>query len=59
MSTATQSEAPCTHPGKWTVVNATGTVVAGTTPPGVAGNAAVVVTTPAGSANVASGFTYV
>ncbi|MEU7056129.1 IPT/TIG domain-containing protein [Streptomyces sp. NPDC046197] len=40
------------------VVDPTGTFVAGLTPPGVAGNAAVVVTTPAGSATVTGGFTY-
>ncbi|NBM17905.1 IPT/TIG domain-containing protein [Streptomyces sp. GC420] len=41
------------------LVDATGTVLFGITPAGAAGNAAVVVTTPAGSANVAGGFTYV
>ena len=40
------------------VVDPTGTLVAGLTPPGAAGNAAVVVTTPAGSATVTGGFTY-
>ncbi|WP_133916184.1 IPT/TIG domain-containing protein [Streptomyces sp. NBC_00582] len=41
------------------VVDPTGTVLAGITPAGTAGNAAVVVTTPAGSATVTGGFTYV
>ncbi|MFE7837053.1 IPT/TIG domain-containing protein [Streptomyces sp. NPDC057474] len=40
------------------VVAPTGTVVAGLTPPGAAGNASVVVTTPAGSTTVTGGFTY-
>ncbi|WP_340373788.1 IPT/TIG domain-containing protein [Streptomyces sp. SS7] len=41
------------------IVDPTGTVLAGITPAGTAGNAAVVVTTPAGSASVTGGFTYV
>jgi len=41
------------------VVDPSGTVVAGLTPPGAAGNAPVVVTTPAGSATVTGGYTYV
>ncbi|WP_435613619.1 IPT/TIG domain-containing protein [Streptomyces sp. bgisy159] len=41
------------------VVDPTGTVLLGIAPPGTAGNAAVVVTTPAGSATVAGGYTYV
>ncbi|MFC8240345.1 IPT/TIG domain-containing protein [Streptomyces chartreusis] len=41
------------------VVDPTGTVLAGLTPAGTAGNAQVVVTTPAGSATVTGGFTYV
>ncbi|KUN89489.1 hypothetical protein AQJ66_04830 [Streptomyces bungoensis] len=40
------------------VVDATGTIAAGLTPPGAAGNVAVVVTTPTGSATVTGGFTY-
>ncbi|MGP3927083.1 IPT/TIG domain-containing protein [Streptomyces sp. 8N616] len=40
-------------------VNAAGTVLTGITPAGVSGNAAVVVTTPAGTATVNGGFTYV
>ncbi|MFK4146372.1 IPT/TIG domain-containing protein [Streptomyces sp. NPDC004065] len=40
------------------VVDPTGTFAAGLTPAGAAGNAAVVVTTPAGSATVPGGFTY-
>ncbi|MDN0196798.1 IPT/TIG domain-containing protein [Streptomyces sp. S.PNR 29] len=40
------------------VVTADGTVIAGLTPPGAAGNVAVQVTTPTGSATVAGGFTY-
>ncbi|MEU8680350.1 IPT/TIG domain-containing protein [Streptomyces sp. NPDC048611] len=39
-------------------INASGTVLTGTTPPGPAGNVPVVVTTPAGSTTVAGGFTY-
>ncbi|MFJ3952467.1 IPT/TIG domain-containing protein [Streptomyces sp. Je 1-4] len=39
-------------------INAMGTVLTGTTPPGPAGNVPVVVTTPAGSTTVAGGFTY-
>ncbi|MFE6743380.1 IPT/TIG domain-containing protein [Streptomyces tubercidicus] len=39
-------------------INAAGTVLTGTTPPGPAGNVPVVVTTPAGSTVVAGGFTY-
>ena len=39
-------------------VNAAGTVLTGTTPPGPAGNVPVVVTTPAGTTTVAGGFTY-
>ncbi len=39
-------------------VNGTGTAVFGITPAGAAGNATVVVTTPAGSATVPGGFTY-
>ncbi|GAA5707446.1 hypothetical protein SM007_38845 [Streptomyces avermitilis] len=46
-------------PATGILVSGTGTVLAGTTPPGVAGNAGVVVTTPGGSATVAGGFTYV
>ncbi|HEY5832511.1 IPT/TIG domain-containing protein [Streptomyces sp.] len=41
------------------VVNPGGTVLTGITPGGLLGNAAVVVTTPAGSATVTGGFTYV
>ncbi|OIK23526.1 cell surface receptor IPT/TIG domain-containing protein [Streptomyces malaysiense] len=41
------------------VVDPTGTIVTGVTPAGTAGNVPVVVTTPAGSATVAGGFTYV
>ncbi|MFD0167213.1 IPT/TIG domain-containing protein [Streptomyces decoyicus] len=39
-------------------INAMGTVLTGTTPPGPVGNVPVVVTTPAGSTTVAGGFTY-
>ncbi|WP_435603488.1 IPT/TIG domain-containing protein [Streptomyces sp. bgisy130] len=39
-------------------INAAGTVLTGTTPPGPAGNVPVVVTTPAGTTTVAGGFTY-
>ncbi|MER5430677.1 IPT/TIG domain-containing protein [Streptomyces sp. NPDC002588] len=45
-------------PATGVVVDITGTVLAAVTPAGVAGNAAVVVTTPAGSVTVAGGFTY-
>ncbi|MFR9799983.1 IPT/TIG domain-containing protein [Streptomyces sp. MS06] len=41
------------------IVDPTGTVLAGITPAGTAGNVAVVVTTPAGTATVTGGFTYV
>ncbi|MDQ0956317.1 uncharacterized membrane protein (DUF485 family) [Streptomyces sp. B4I13] len=46
-------------PATGVVVDVTGTVLAAITPAGVAGNAAVVVTTPAGSVTVTGGFTYV
>lgn len=46
-------------PATGVVVDITGTVLTAVTPAGVAGNAAVVVTTPAGSVTVAGGFTYV
>ncbi|MFF4656249.1 IPT/TIG domain-containing protein [Streptomyces sp. NPDC001381] len=45
-------------PATSVVVDVTGTILTAVTPAGVAGNAAVVVTTPAGSATVAGGFTY-
>ncbi|MEU3982908.1 IPT/TIG domain-containing protein [Streptomyces sp. NPDC026672] len=41
------------------VVTANGTVLVGLTPAGAAGNVAVTVTTPSGSATVPGGFTYV
>jgi hypothetical protein len=41
------------------IVDPTGTVLAGITPAGTPGNAAVVVTTPAGSSTIPGGFTYV
>lgn len=41
------------------VVTPDGNTIAGLTPPGTAGNVAVQVTTPAGSANVPGGYTYV
>ncbi|MGW5346468.1 IPT/TIG domain-containing protein, partial [Streptomyces sp. NPDC004050] len=41
------------------VVTANGTVLVGLTPAGAAGNVAVTVTTPSGSATVTGGFTYV
>ena len=40
------------------VADVTGTVPTAVTPSGVAGNAGVVVTTPAGSVTVTGGFTY-
>ncbi|KOG43805.1 IPT/TIG domain-containing protein, partial [Streptomyces decoyicus] len=40
-------------------VNASGTALVGFTPAGVLGNVPVVVTTPAGSATVAGGYTYI
>ncbi|MEU0060860.1 IPT/TIG domain-containing protein [Streptomyces sp. NPDC006334] len=46
-------------PATSVTVDATGTVLAAVTPAGVAGNAAVVVTTPAGGVTVTGGFTYV
>ncbi|MCX4820468.1 IPT/TIG domain-containing protein [Streptomyces sp. NBC_01142] len=46
-------------PATGIVVDPTGTVLAGITPAGAVGNAAVVVTTPAGSTTVTGGFTYV
>ncbi|MER5968381.1 IPT/TIG domain-containing protein [Streptomyces sp. NPDC002055] len=45
-------------PATGVFVNATGTVLTGTTPPGAAGNVPVVVTTPSGSATVPGGYTY-
>ncbi|MEU3183366.1 IPT/TIG domain-containing protein [Streptomyces sp. NPDC006923] len=53
-ATVTVGGAPATVLG----VNAGGTQLFGVTPAGVAGNAAVVVTTPAGAATVPGGFTY-
>ncbi|MFF4484975.1 IPT/TIG domain-containing protein [Streptomyces sp. NPDC001544] len=50
----TFGNAPATN----VVVDPSGSFVAGLTPAGAAGNAPVVVTTPAGSANVTGGFTY-
>lgn len=46
-------------PATGIVVNGAGTAVFGLTPAGTAGNATVTVTTPAGSANVTGGFTFV
>ncbi|MEV6617697.1 IPT/TIG domain-containing protein [Streptomyces sp. NPDC051051] len=46
-------------PATKVVVDLTGTVLVGLTPAGAVGNAEVVVTTPAGRANVTGGFTYV
>ncbi|GGR77017.1 hypothetical protein GCM10010269_15300 [Streptomyces humidus] len=46
-------------PATGVVVDVTGTVLTAVTPAGAVGNAAVVVTTPAGSATVTGGFTYV
>ena len=46
-------------PATGVTVDATGTVLTAVTPAGAAGNVAVVVTTPAGSATVPGGFTYV
>ncbi|MCC9705101.1 IPT/TIG domain-containing protein [Streptomyces sp. MNU76] len=45
-------------PATGVVVDVTGTVLSAITPAGVAGNAEVVVTTPAGSVTVTGGFTY-
>jgi hypothetical protein len=45
-------------PATSVVVDASGTILTAVTPPGAAGNATVVVTTPAGSTTVAGGFTY-
>jgi hypothetical protein len=47
------------NPATSVAVSADGTVLVGLTPAGVAGNVAVQVTTPAGSATVTGGFTYV
>ncbi|MFD8417596.1 IPT/TIG domain-containing protein (plasmid) [Streptomyces sp. HUAS TT3] len=46
-------------PATSVVVTANGTVLVGLTPAGAAGNVAVTVTTPSGSATVTGGFTYV
>jgi IPT/TIG domain len=46
-------------PATSVAVDVTGTVLTAVTPAGVAGNAEVVVTTPAGSVTVTGGFTYV
>jgi hypothetical protein len=48
-----------TTPAAAVVVNAVGTSLTGTTPAGVAGDASVMVITPAGSATVPGGFLYV
>ncbi|WP_285509677.1 IPT/TIG domain-containing protein, partial [Streptomyces sp. NBRC 13847] len=40
------------------VVNGAGTSLTGTTPAGTAGNAPVIITTPAGTTTVPGGFTY-
>jgi hypothetical protein len=46
-------------PATGVTVNAAGTVITGVTPPGAAGLATVLVTTPGGTATVPGGFTYV
>ncbi|MEV5127175.1 IPT/TIG domain-containing protein, partial [Streptomyces decoyicus] len=47
------------NPATGVTVNATGTQITATTPPGAAGPVTVTVTTPGGSASLVNGFTYV
>ncbi|MFE1934025.1 IPT/TIG domain-containing protein, partial [Streptomyces sp. NPDC059474] len=46
------------NPATNVIVNATGTQITATTPPGAAGPATVTVTTPSGTASLVNGFTY-